>query len=139
MYKDYLQHFNPNHDPNTGQFAPKYGGGSSYYRENLNKASKGVGVLKTTTEETLKAVKGLTDLKSKKLNVDISTLSDRDLREIVSRKTLEKKYTELMLADKKSASDRLEKAIQITGAVSAASLTTIGLLKIVDDWRNRRI
>lgn len=138
MYKNYLQHFNPNHDPNTGQFAPKHGGGYSY-RENLNKASKGVGVLKTTTEETLKTVKGLADLKSKKLNQDLSTISDRDLREIVNRKTLEKKYTELMLADKKTASDRLEKAIQITGAVSAAGLTTISLLKTVDDWRNGRI
>ena len=77
-YPSYLIHFNPNHDTTNGQFT--FGTASS--------VAKGVKSISDTTSQAADRF-GKT---KKRPRADLSKLSDQELRDILTREEMERRY-----------------------------------------------
>ncbi len=121
-YKPYLKHMNPNHDPKNGQFTFAKG------------ANLGAGIgknFKSTTNEVSQVVDRYGKTK-KNPRADLSKLSDQELRDLLNREEMERRYdTYFNTPTEKKGAKYTKDVLAIAGAVGGvlvAGLTAAGLV-----------
>ena len=117
-YKVYLQHHNDNHDPKTGQFTFSNASGIAKNARNANNEIKNVVDKFGKTK--------------KQPRVDLSKLSDQELRDILNREEMERRYdTYFNTPTERKGVKYTKDVLDILGAlggIAVAGLSVAGLI-----------
>lgn len=133
-----LKHFNPYHDPETGQFDEAPGGSSSSSKGSFFKPGhKGKNSPAQETaraaEDTVRALKSLERNTRKKKRYDFSNMTDAELRQTINRMNMEKQYTDLkneeLSRGRQSAHDTLELIGDLAAISSSVALVGTALYR----------
>ena len=122
-YPSYLIHFNPNHDTTNGQFT--FGTASS--------VAKGVKSISDTTSQAADKFG-----KTKKMpRADLSKLSDQELRDILNREEMERRYDAYFNTPTEKKGAKYVKAIASGISIAAGTIGTvagaaIGIMSLYD-------
>lgn len=117
---EYLEHFNENHDPKTGQFTS---GDASNVRKVLNEGTKITGELSKISRDTPKGSVRVN-------NKDYSKLSDAEMQKTINRIDLERRYGDAVGDTKyiQSGKEKTRETLQTVGSVLAIGASAIGII-----------
>lgn len=157
--KDYLMHYNENHDPKTGQFAPKNGTvatsrSNSAQKKVTNKDQvqideKTVKAVHTQIKSTQDVANGvsavanqtanlLPDHTGKTVHGSYPDLSNQEIQDRINRMNLEQRYSDLK-GDTKyipSGKDKTREALQNIGIVAGIGASIAGIALAIHQMRN---
>lgn len=103
-----------------------------WVKEDLNRSKR---VVDSTNDAVNRAYKAL-DKKQKKQPIDLSKMTDQQLRDRINRANLEKQYTDMFAPEQVSKGRAYaKKTLEIGGSVLAATSTALGIALAIKELR----
>lgn len=137
-----LYHYNKNHD-RLGRFASGHGGNlnrvvnSAYRKHMVNKAltpeKKGkASPAEKMARETGNAINAARSLnKGRKKSVDLSNMSDAELRAAINRLNMERQYADLTGANITRGQQNLDRTLELAGSVVTIGASAAGIASAI--------
>lgn len=105
---------------------------SRWVKEDLTRSKKSVDSMNDLVNEAKK----FTQTAAKKERLDLSKMTDKELRQIIERENLERRYNELFNVEKASkGKDFVEKALSVAGTTLAISSSALGIALAIKELK----
>lgn len=107
--------------------------------KNLSKEKKVIDESNEVSKSLSNVAKSVADKKraEAKRDIDLSEMTDDELRSVITRHNLEKQYKEIAVADTKVGADRVADTLKIVGDVLVVTSSVVGLASAIKDLKSK--
>lgn len=109
-----------------------------WVREDISRSKNVLDSTKQAVDNTRNLTKSINNVKKQNKSIDLSNMSDQELRNVINRRLLEKQYNDLMFPETMSkGKKRLDQVLEIGGTSLALASSALGIALAIKQLRGK--